>query len=131
MLQQRSWLSGALCTNGYMFVKCTSPSIISAYLFIFFNYFYFAYGPCILHILFLIYITGHYHGIVDILHKEHAPSILVSIYLCTDCQHVEIIFFFLIWVLRPFKEYFTYIELIVHQRWVKTGEPGEKPPDHP
>ena len=40
-------------------------------------------------------------------------------------------FFFLIWVLRPFQEYFTYIEPIVHQRWTKTGEPGEKPPDHP
>ena len=39
--------------------------------------------------------------------------------------------FFFIWVLRPFQEYFTYIEPIVHQRWAKTGEPGEKPPDHP
>ena len=39
-------------------------------------------------------------------------------------------FFFLIWVLRPFQEYFTYIEPIVHRRWAKTGEPGEKPPDH-
>ena len=38
---------------------------------------------------------------------------------------------FLIWVLRPFQEYFTYIEPIVHRRWAKTGEPGEKPPDHP
>ena len=38
---------------------------------------------------------------------------------------------FFIWVLRPFQEYFTYIEPIVHQRWAKTGEPGEKPPDHP
>ena len=41
------------------------------------------------------------------------------------------VYVFLIWVLLPFKEYFTYIEQIVHQRWVKTGEPGEKPPDHP
>ena len=40
-------------------------------------------------------------------------------------------FCYLIWVLRPFQEYFTYIEPIVHQRWAKTGEPGEKPPDHP
>ena len=40
-------------------------------------------------------------------------------------------FFFLIWVLRPFQEYFTYIDPIVHRRWAKTGEPGEKPPDHP
>ena len=31
----------------------------------------------------------------------------------------------------PFQDYFTYIEPIVHQRWAKTGEPGEKPPDHP
>ena len=40
------------------------------------------------------------------------------------------IFIYLIWVLRPFQEYFTYIEQVVHQRWAKTGEPGEKPPDH-
>ena len=44
---------------------------------------------------------------------------------------VEIFFFFLIWVLRPFQEYFTYIEPIVNQRWGKTGVPGEKPPDLP
>ena len=36
---------------------------------------------------------------------------------------------FLIWVLWLFQEYFTYIELIFHQRWAKTGEPREKPPD--
>ena len=40
-------------------------------------------------------------------------------------------FFFFIWVLWPFQEYFTYVEPIVHQRWVKTWEPREKPPDHP
>ena len=40
------------------------------------------------------------------------------------------LFFFLIWVLRPFQEYFTYIEPIVHRRWAKTGVPGEKPPDY-
>ena len=40
-------------------------------------------------------------------------------------------FFFLIWVLRPFQEYFTYIKPIVNQRWGKTGVPGEKPPDLP
>ena len=40
-------------------------------------------------------------------------------------------FFFFIWVLRPFQEYFTYIEPIVNQRWGKTGVPGEKPPDLP
>ena len=40
-------------------------------------------------------------------------------------------FFFLVWVLWPFQEHFTYIKSIIHQRWAKTGEPGEKPPDHP
>ena len=38
---------------------------------------------------------------------------------------------FFIWVLRPFQEYINYIEPIVHQRWAKTREPGEKTPDHP
>ena len=46
-------------------------------------------------------------------------------------QSFFLFFFFFIWVLRPFQEYFTYIELIVHRRWAKTGEPGEKPPDQP
>ena len=32
-------------------------------------------------------------------------------------------FFFLIWVLQPFQEYFTYIKPIIHQRWAKTEEP--------
>ena len=53
---------------------------------------------------------------------------------CADKQtgsYLFIFFFFLIWVLRPFQEYFTYIEPIIHRRWAKTGEPGEKPPDHP
>ena len=36
-----------------------------------------------------------------------------------------------IWVLWPFQEYFTYIELIVNQRWAKTGVPREKAPDLP
>ena len=46
--------------------------------------------------------------------------------------HVYIVFFFvLIWVLWPLQEYFNYIEPIVYQRWAKTGEPGEKPPDYP
>ena len=44
--------------------------------------------------------------------------------------YIFFLFFIFIWVLRPFQEYFTYIEPIVHQRWAKTGEPGEKPPDH-
>ena len=34
-------------------------------------------------------------------------------------------------VLRPFQEYFTYIEPIIKQRWAKTGVPREKPPDLP
>ena len=38
----------------------------------------------------------------------------------------NLLFFFFIWVLRPFQEYVTYIEPIVHQKWAKTGEPGEK-----
>ena len=33
---------------------------------------------------------------------------------------------FKIWVLRPFQEYFTYIEPIVSQRWVKTRPRGYK-----
>ena len=32
---------------------------------------------------------------------------------------------FFIWVLWPFQEYFTYIEPIIHQRWVKAREPGK------
>ena len=28
-----------------------------------------------------------------------------------------------IWVLRPFQEYFAYIEPIINQRWAKTGVP--------
>ena len=39
----------------------------------------------------------------------------------TECNFF---YYYLIWVLRPFQEYFTYIELIVHQRWAKAGEPG-------
>ena len=52
--------------------------------------------------------------------------------LAQEKVSARIFFFFLIWVLQPFQEYFTYIEPIVHQRWAKTGEPEEKnPPDHP
>ena len=35
-------------------------------------------------------------------------------------------FFFFYFILWPFQEYFTYIKPIVHQRWAKTEEPGEK-----
>ena len=37
-------------------------------------------------------------------------------------------FFFFDLVLRPFREYFSYIKPIVYQRWAKTRGPGEKPP---
>ena len=68
--------------------------------------------------------------------------IFLSLLRCTELSISEqiyqrkffrIVFFiiFFIWVLQPFQEYFTYIEPIAHQRWVKTREPGEKPPDHP
>ena len=46
------------------------------------------------------------------------------LYVSSPLIFMFIIFF--IWVLRPFQEYFTYIEPIVHQSWSKTGEPGEK-----
>ena len=41
-----------------------------------------------------------------------------------------VLFFFFLGVLGSFKEYFTYIKQIVHQRWAKTGEPVKKTPDH-
>ena len=37
------------------------------------------------------------------------------------------VYFFFIWVLLPIQEYFTYFELIIHQRQAKNGEPGEIP----
>ena len=43
---------------------------------------------------------------------------------------LSVIFFFY-FVFTVFQEYFTYIEPILHQRWAKTGEPVEKPPDPP
>ena len=49
------------------------------------------------------------------------PTLLRSVWACQS-----FFFFFFIWVLRPFQEYFIYIEPIIHQRWAKTGEPGEK-----
>ena len=48
-----------------------------------------------------------------------------------DRKIQDFLFFFFIWVLRPFQEYFTYVKPIVHQTCAKTGESGEKPPDHP
>ena len=65
-------------------------------------------------------------------HKLKTAIILINCFLLLLLLLLFIyFFFFLIWVLRPFQEYFTYIEPIVHRRWAKTGEPGEKPPDHP
>ena len=43
-----------------------SEQYFSFLLFFSFNYFYFAYGPYMLLILFLKYIIGYYYGIVDI-----------------------------------------------------------------
>ena len=40
-------------------------------------------------------------------------------------------FFFLFLFFAPVEDYFTYIEPIIHQRWAKTGEPGEEPPKNP
>ena len=37
---------------------------------------------------------------------------------------------YFIWVLRRFQDYFIYTESIIYQRWAKTREPGDKPPDH-
>ena len=56
----------------------------------------------------------------------------MNLNLCILCMlgpyHLFFLLFllFLIWDLRPFHEYYTYIELIVHQRLAKTREPGEK-----
>ena len=51
----------------------------------------------------------------------------LSIWICmNNLDQVIFFFFFLIWVLWPFQEYFTYIETILHQRWAKTGEPAGK-----
>ena len=61
----------------------------------------------------------------------HDLFLLYLLHIRKKILYFALVIFFLIWVLRPFQEYFTYIEPIVHRRWAKTGEPGEKPPDHP
>ena len=64
----------------------------------------------------------------------HQSFCLLFVYKNVEYWSIYIYFFFFffwIWVLRPFQEYFTYIKPIAHQRWAKTREPGEKPPDHP
>ena len=67
--------------------------------------------------------------------QKEEPVYLVpicSLFIAPDKREGgEGLFFFYIWVLWPFQEYFTYIEVIVHQRWAKTREPGGKIPDHP
>ena len=60
-----------------------------------------------------------------------APVTFVPVGVMTPSAEFLFFCFFFIWVLCLFQEYFTYIEPIVHQRWAKTGVPGEKPPDHP
>ena len=57
----------------------------------------------------------------------------LDVYVATRCvpdqswtNQAERVMAFFIWILRYFQEYFTYTEPIVHQRWAKTGEPGEK-----
>ena len=67
-------------------------------------------------------------------HMKQLPVIFLFIYLFIYFYlfifHFYLFFFF-ICVLRPFQEYFTYIEPIVHQRQAKTEDPREKPSDHP
>ena len=54
--------------------------------------------------------------------RKHLPVMFFVLNMAPD--------FFFPWVLQPFQKYFTHIEPVVHQRWAKTEEPGEKPPDH-
>ena len=81
--------------------------------------------------------SSEYQKICFVEKEEKYVDIPAYLVLCLFATHLLVfscfffVFFFLIWVLRPFQEYFTYIEPIVHRRWAKTGEPGEKPPDHP
>ena len=42
---------------------------------------------------------------------------LSSVELVKKVVRINVFVFFLIWVLRPFQEYFTYMEQIIHQRW--------------
>ena len=76
----------------------------------------------------LFYLDKDY---LQCLHKVY----LYTLYLHKDyfqclCTFFFFFFFFFIWVLQPFQEYFAYIAPVVHQRWLKTGESREKPPDH-
>ena len=78
----------------------------------------------------------HFLISVGMLFHTRAPAydrLLLNIFNFDFVVYISfaLIFYFFIWVLGPFQEYFTYIEPIIHQRWPKTREPGEKPPDHP
>ena len=66
----------------------------------------------------LVCSSSMYKGYVKTtrLQSEHTWDIY-----CT-CTNI-FFFFFLIWVLWPFQEYFTYIEPIVHRRWRKPENP--------
>ena len=64
---------------------------------------------------------------IYILIMQDTDSLFYAIKL-TNCARNDA---FLCVFLFGFQEYFTYIEPIVHQSWTKTGEHGEKPPDHP
>ena len=82
----------------------------------------------------LIYLSSaeSAHHMISVISKKKTKEVFRFFFLFIAPNIKRGFFvFFLIWVLRPFQEYFTYIEPIVHRRWAKTGEPGEKPPDHP
>ena len=66
-------------------------------------------------------------------YNKQTKAAFIGIPFANFLRVLNFAFFFLIWVLQPFQQYFTYmyIEPIVHQRQVKTREPGEKPPDQP
>ena len=55
--------------------------------------------------------------------------IMAGVFVCVEVLRLSQpngIMSIFIWVLQFFQEYFTYIEPIIHQRWAKTGEPGEE-----
>ena len=56
--------------------------------------------------------------------RQRCAPVQMYVYYCTF-DIVLLLLILLIWVLRPFQEYSTYIEPIVHHSWGKTGEPGE------
>ena len=76
-------------------------------------------------------VTGFNFVTLTVLEKSVTKNFSYALGPDYFCFVFFFFFFFLIWVLWPFQEYFTYVELIIHQRWAKTEEPEEKPPDHP